>query len=62
MTQWLDNDFLPCVGHKFQFRATPTPHWNGVTDCEVLALEPNRRLVVTAGIRSGAQAAVGVNT
>ena len=62
MTQWLmDNDFLPRVGHKFQFRATPTPHWNGVTDCEVLALEPNRRLSYSWN-SSGARAAGGLKT
>jgi len=42
---WLmKNDFQPVVGHKFNFRATPMPHWNGVTDCEVLAVEPCQRL------------------
>jgi uncharacterized protein YndB with AHSA1/START domain len=42
---WLmKNDFQPREGHRFQLRATPMPHWNGVTDCEVLVLEPNVRL------------------
>jgi hypothetical protein len=27
------------AGHKFNFRAAPMPHWNGVTDCEVLAVD-----------------------
>ena len=36
--EWLmKNDFQPVVGHKFNFRASPMPHWNGVTDCQVLA-------------------------
>lgn len=40
--QWLmKNDFQPVVGHRFNFRAAPMPpHWNGVTDCEVLVIEP----------------------
>ena len=39
--QWrMTNDFRPIVGHRFHFRATPMPHWNGVTDCEVLVVEP----------------------
>jgi uncharacterized protein YndB with AHSA1/START domain len=39
--EWLmKNDFQPIVGHKFNFRAAPMPHWNGVTDCEVLAVVP----------------------
>jgi uncharacterized protein YndB with AHSA1/START domain len=43
--QWLlSNDFQPVVGHKFTLRATPVPHWNGVIDCEVLAIEPRHRL------------------
>lgn len=40
--EWLmQNDFQPVVGHKFNFRTTPAPHWNGVVDGEVLAVEPN---------------------
>ena len=43
--EWLmKNDFQPVVGHKFNFRAEPMPGWNGVTDCEVLIVEPNERL------------------
>jgi uncharacterized protein YndB with AHSA1/START domain len=43
--QWLmKNDFQPVVGHRFNFRSTPMPNWDGVIDCEVLALAPNSRL------------------
>jgi uncharacterized protein YndB with AHSA1/START domain len=43
--EWLmDNDFQPVVGHGFNFRATPMPHWNGVIDCEVLIVEPDKKL------------------
>jgi uncharacterized protein YndB with AHSA1/START domain len=43
--EWLmKNDFKPVVGHRFTFRATPVPNWNGVIDCEVLVVEPNSRL------------------
>ena len=43
--EWLmKNDFQPVVGHKFNFRSQPMPGWNGVTDCEVLTVEPNKRL------------------
>jgi uncharacterized protein YndB with AHSA1/START domain len=42
---WLmRNDLEPVVGHRFNFRATPMPHWNGVVDCEVLVVEPYERL------------------
>jgi hypothetical protein len=37
---WLmKTDFQPVVGHRFQFRATPPPHSNGVIDCEVFVVE-----------------------
>jgi uncharacterized protein YndB with AHSA1/START domain len=43
--QWLlDNDFAPVVGHKFTFRAPPMPNWSGIIDCQVLIVEPNKRL------------------
>jgi uncharacterized protein YndB with AHSA1/START domain len=30
--QWLmKNDFQPVAGHRFNFRATPMPHWKGGT-------------------------------
>jgi uncharacterized protein YndB with AHSA1/START domain len=59
---WLmKNDFQPVVGHKFNFRATPMPHWNGVTDCEVLAVEPCQRLSYSWNA-SGDEAAGGLKT
>ncbi len=43
--EWLmDNDFQPVVGHRFNFRFTPMPNWNGVIDSEVLVIEPNQKL------------------
>jgi uncharacterized protein YndB with AHSA1/START domain len=48
--EWLmNNDFQPVVGHKFSFRSTPVPNWDGVIDCEVLLVEPNSRLTYTWG-------------
>jgi uncharacterized protein YndB with AHSA1/START domain len=45
MEEWLmKNDFQPVVGHHFNFRAEPNPHWNGIVDCEVLSVEPNEKL------------------
>ncbi|WP_421933017.1 SRPBCC family protein [Phenylobacterium sp.] len=59
---WLmANDFQPVVGHRFNFRATPVMGWNGVTDCEVLALEPPTRLVYSWNA-SGEQARDGLKT
>jgi uncharacterized protein YndB with AHSA1/START domain len=46
--EWLmKNDFSPVVGHRFNLRATPQPNWNGVVDCEVLVVEPNKMLSYT---------------
>jgi uncharacterized protein YndB with AHSA1/START domain len=59
---WLmQNDFEPVVGHRFNFRATPMPHWNGVVDCEVLVVEPHERLSYSWNA-SGEEAAGGLRT
>jgi uncharacterized protein YndB with AHSA1/START domain len=54
--QWLmKNDFRPVVGHRFSFRSTPVPNWNGIIDSEVLVVEPNSRLTygwATMGMES----------
>ena len=48
--EWLmKNDFQPVVGHRFNFRSTPVPGWNGVIESEVLALEPHARLSYSWG-------------
>jgi uncharacterized protein YndB with AHSA1/START domain len=48
--EWLmENDFQPVVGQRFQFRSTPMPNWNGVIDCEVLLVEPNKKLSYSWG-------------
>jgi uncharacterized protein YndB with AHSA1/START domain len=60
--QWLmKNDFQPVVGHRFNFRATPMPHWNGVVDCQVLIVEPPERLSYSWNA-SGDEAAGGLRT
>jgi uncharacterized protein YndB with AHSA1/START domain len=48
--EWLmDNDFQPVVGHKFKFRSTPVPNWDGIIDSEVLIVEPNKKLSYSWG-------------
>ena len=50
IAEWLmKNDFKPVVGHRFNLRSDPQPNWNGVVDCEVLAVEPNKALSYTWG-------------
>ncbi len=62
MKEWLmDNDFQPVVGHIFHFRTAPIAHWNGVTDGEVLVVEPHERLSYTWNA-SGEEAAKGLKT
>jgi uncharacterized protein YndB with AHSA1/START domain len=42
--EWLmKNDFKPVVGHHFNLRGD----WGGVLDCEVLAVEPHKKLTYT---------------
>ena len=42
--EWLmKNDFKPAVGHRFNLRG----EWGGVLDCEVLAIEPYKKLSYT---------------
>ncbi|HUO91151.1 MAG TPA: SRPBCC domain-containing protein [Rhizomicrobium sp.] len=44
IAEWLmKNDFVPTVGHRFRLRGD----WGGVLECEVLAIEPNRKLSYT---------------
>jgi len=60
--EWLmKNDFQPLVGRKFNFRADPMPGWNGVTDCQVLIVEPNQRLSYSWNA-SGDEAVNGLRT
>ena len=62
IADWLmKNDFEPTVGRKFNFRADPQQHWNGVTDCEVLSVDPFKRLSYSWNA-SGAEAANGLKT
>jgi uncharacterized protein YndB with AHSA1/START domain len=62
IAQWLmANDFQPTVGHRFNFHMAPIANWNGITDCEVLIIEPPRKLAYTWGA-SGQEAANGLKT
>jgi uncharacterized protein YndB with AHSA1/START domain len=45
LAMWLmPNDFVPELGHKFQFRTKPRGTWRGIVDCELLELDPPRRI------------------
>ncbi len=50
ISQWLmNNDFEPVRGRAFTLRADPVPNWNGIIDCEVLAVDPFTTLSYTWG-------------
>jgi uncharacterized protein YndB with AHSA1/START domain len=45
MEEWLmKNDFQPVVGHRFHLRRSPRPDVDIVLDCQVLVVDPNKRL------------------
>ena len=61
VADWLmRNDFEPTVGHRFQFHATPVPGWSGVTNCEVIEVDPPQRLVYRWG--DGTESDSGLRT
>ena len=46
LAEWLmANDFQPRRGHRFTFRDAAMPGWRGWSACEVLEIEPPRRMV-----------------
>jgi uncharacterized protein YndB with AHSA1/START domain len=45
---WLmDNDMRPVIGQHFTFRSKPMPWWDGIVRCEVLEIDPHKRLSYT---------------
>lgn len=45
IARWLmPNNFEPKVGHKFQFQTKPRPGFDGLVQCEILELDPPRKL------------------
>lgn len=52
LAKWvMENDFKPEVGHNFQFRSEPNQYWDGIINCEVLAVdEANRLLSYTSAV------------
>ena len=46
LARWLmENDFEPRLGHKFTLRDPPSSTWRGRVACEVIELDPPRRMV-----------------
>ena len=54
IAEWLmQNDFQPVIGHRFRLRSDPQPNWNGIIDCQVLVVEPNKTLSYAWGSGEG---------
>ena len=46
LASWLmPNDFVPQIGHRFSLRSPAIPGWPGRAECEVLDMDPPRRMV-----------------
>jgi uncharacterized protein YndB with AHSA1/START domain len=45
LAKWIMvNDMRPVVGHRFTFKAQPTPWWDGIVHSEVLEIDLHKRL------------------
>jgi len=61
--EWLmKNDFAPVVGHRFNLRNNPRPDMNIVLDCQVLEVEPNKKLSYTWNFDDAANGLISVVT
>ncbi|GAC1307569.1 MAG: hypothetical protein NVSMB24_19680 [Mucilaginibacter sp.] len=38
----MENDLVPATGHSFTFRMAPQKGWDGVTHCQIIAIEPKK--------------------
>ncbi len=48
LAAWLmSTDMRPLVGQGFTFKAEPTPWWDGIVNCEMLEVDPRKRLRYT---------------
>ena len=43
----MPNDFAPRLGHRFTFHTTPRDNFDGVIECQVVALDPPERVAFT---------------
>ncbi|AHF14737.1 SRPBCC family protein [Niabella soli] len=54
---FMKNDIKPEPGHSFTFRMAPQRGWDGITHCEVIAVEPQKLIAYTyRGEASGEKA------
>src|ERR1044072_1100991 len=44
---FMQNDIVPEAGHSFTFRMAPQKGWDGITHCQVIAVEPMKHIAYT---------------
>jgi len=44
---FMENNIVPEQGHYFTFKMKPQKGWNGITHCEITAVEPQKHLAYT---------------
>lgn len=44
---FMKNDIEPKQGHYFTFRMKPQKGWDGITHCEIIALDPGKHIAST---------------
>lgn len=54
---FMENDIKPIIGHEFTFKMAPQKGWDGITHCQVTAVEPLKHIAYTyRGEASGEKA------
>lgn len=44
---FMENNIQPTLGHYFTFSMEPQKGWDGVTHCEIIAVEPRKHIAYT---------------
>ena len=44
---FMENNIEPVQGHYFTFRMKPQKGWDGITHCEIIAIEPGKHIAYT---------------
>ena len=44
---FMENNIEPAQGHYFTFRMKPQKGWDGITHCEIIAVEPQKHIAYT---------------
>jgi len=44
---FMENDIEPKLHHNFTFRMAPQKGWDGITHCQIIALEPHKHISYT---------------